>query len=176
MRFCRSCAVLFGFVSLVLFGTGAAAWAGPGDTSTTFTLTSGTLAISVPGSANLGSFATGSTVVSGSLGGITVNDTRGALVAQWSASVASTDFTTGTATSNETVTKANVAYTTGVGSSTGTGTFVPVGAASLAVPGVAGTWAGVGNNSTSWNPTVAMTLLGSQVAGTYSGTITHSVL
>jgi hypothetical protein len=167
---------MFGFVSLVLFGTGAAAWAGPGDTNTTFDLTSGTLAISVPASASLGSFPTGSTLVLGKLGSTSVNDTRAALVAQWSASVSSTDFTTGTATANETVAKANVAYTTGVGSSTGTGAFVPVGAASLAVPGVAGTWAGVGNNSTSWNPTVAMTLLGSQVAGTYTGTITHSVL
>ncbi len=134
----------------------------------------------VPASASLGSFPTGSTLVSGQLGSTTVNDTRAALVAQWSASVSSTDFlntTTGGTSASETVAKANVAYTTGLPSSTtGTGTFVPVGAASLAVSGVAGTWAGVGNNSATWDPTVAMTLLGSQVAGTYSGTITHSVL
>jgi hypothetical protein len=177
MRSRRACAVIVGVVGLVLFGAGAPAWASPGDTNTTFDLTSGTLAITVPGSASLGSFATGSTLVSGQLGGITVDDTRAALVAQWTASVASTDFTTGTATANETVSKTNSAYSSGSATSaTGSGTFTTGAAASLLVAGTAGAWAGVGNNSVSWNPTVSMTLLGSQVAGTYSGTITHSFL
>jgi hypothetical protein len=176
MRFFSFCAVLFGFVSLVLFGTGAAAWASPGDTNTTFDVTAGQLAISVPASAHIGSAAAGSATLSGQLGSVTVTDGRGALSAVWAATVSSTNFTTGTATSNETVSKANVSYSSGAASSTGTGAFTPSVAVSLAVPGTAGAWVGTAVNQSSWNPTLTMTLSPSQVAGTYSGTVTHSVL
>jgi hypothetical protein len=33
----------------------------------------------------------------------------------------------------------------------------------------------VGNNSVSWNPTVTINIPSAAVAGTYSGTVTHSV-
>jgi hypothetical protein len=36
--------------------------------------------------------------------------------------------------------------------------------------------AGIGNNTATWTPTVSFALISSQVAGTYSGTITHSVV
>lgn len=147
-------------------------------TSGTFTLTSGTLSISQPASASLGSAAVGSLTLSGSLGAVTVTDNRGALTATWTSSVTSTDFTTGGGTTFEKVTAANIAYTAGAAtSSTGVGAFVPgtIAQMSNTTAGTAGTWAGTGNNSVTWNPTLAFTLSASQVAGTYTGTVTHSV-
>jgi hypothetical protein len=59
----------------------------------------------------------------------------------------------------------------------GLGAFVPGSSTTgLAAPGTAGSYTGdAGNSSTTWNPTLTFTLASSQVAGTYSGTITHSV-
>lgn len=161
------------------------------DTSAYFTITGTGLAVSAPQPAegvNLGSVAssdllTGSPVVSGSLGAVTVNDGRGALVAAWTATVSSTEFVNEDAgaevAANEKVALANISYLSGVATSTsGVGTFAPGAALTMdLLPAlrVAGTWAGSGANSVTWNPTVTMTLLNSQVAGKYVGTITHSV-
>lgn len=153
------------------------------DTTTTFTLTAGALGISVPASASLSSAAAGAASLTGQLGTVTVTDARGALVSTWTAGVSSTDFlntTTGGTTANEKVVKANVGYASGVGTAGlgQVGAMVPTGAVTPVALGSAATgasWTGVGNNTVSWNPTLTFTLLPSQVAGTYSGTITHSV-
>src|SRR4051794_17434507 len=85
-----------------------AAHAAAGDTIATFTISGGTLTISVPNSTvNLGTVAAGSLAASGSLGSTTVTDQRGALVAAWTVTVTSTDFTTGGGTTPEKVTNAN---------------------------------------------------------------------
>lgn len=165
--------------------------AGSGDTPSTFALTGSVtgLAISVPDGStspvDLGSATTGAASLSHALGNVTVTDTRGALAANWSVSGSATDFTnstTGGSTADETVTKANVGYWAGVGTAQAgqVGAFVPAGLVtapvSLAGAGASvGQWAGVGNNTVTWNPTITFTLLPSQVAGTYTGTITHSV-
>lgn len=164
-----------------------AANAGAGDTPSTFTLSAtGGLSIAVPDGSvtpvNLGSASTGAATLSHTLGNVTVTDGRGALPATWTATASSTNFTTGGATANETVAKANVGYYAGVGTAQlgQIGAFVPAGTAltpvALAGSGAnVGTWAGTGNDTVTWNPTITFTLLPSQVAGTYSGTITHSV-
>lgn len=163
-----------------------AANAGAGDTPSTFTLTAGSLSIAVPDGSvtpvDLGSAGTGAASLSHSLGNVTVTDGRGALSATWTAAAASTDFTTGTQSTDETVTKANVGYYAGVGTAQvgQVGVFAPLGLplapVSLAGTGAnVGTWAGTGNNTVTWNPTITFTLSPSQVAGVYSGTITHSV-
>jgi hypothetical protein len=155
------------------------------NTTVTFTLSGGALSISAPGSANLSSStATGSPSLSGSLGSTNVTDGRGNLVATWTVTVTSTDFTTGGATANETIPKANASYSSGVATATtGTGAFTPgvVAALSGTLPAtqIGGAWAGVSNNSATWNPTIGVTLLNGNnttaVAGTYTGTITQSV-
>lgn len=150
------------------------------STSATFTLTGGSLSISEPATANLGSAATGALTLSGSLGTVTVTDQRGALAANWTASVISTNFTTGASPGTyQTVTAASIAYSSGTATLTGTpvGAFTPgvIAQMSSTTGGVAGVWAGTGNNTVSWNPTLTFTLSPSQVAGTYSGTVTHSV-
>jgi hypothetical protein len=153
-----------------------------GDTTTTFTLTAGNLAISVPGSASLGSVSTGTGTTSAQLGSVSVSDGRGALLGSWTASVASTDFTTGGATANETIAKASLDYWSGAATSTtGTGTFTPgqLLAANKQTLGSSRTAFSatvvVGNNTAAWNPTMIVNIPAQAVAGTYSGTVTHSV-
>jgi hypothetical protein len=163
----------------------AACLASAGCTSATVTINGGsTLAIAVPDGSvtpvNLATVATGATTASGSLGNVTVTDTRGALVATWTASAVSSAFTnstTGGSTANETIAATNVTYSAGLGTAAAgqVGAFAPTGVTPVAVSAPVGAWAGAGNNTVSWNPTMAFVLLPSQVAGTYAGTITQSV-
>ncbi len=152
-----------------------------GDTTTTFSLTAGGLNLSAPASAALGAGAIGANV-SAPLGSVTVSDARGALVAAWTATAVATNFTTGGATAAETVDKTLVDYWSGL-STASTGTAVATPGQILAANAVAmnagktaySLTAGVGNNSTTWAPTLVVKVPSTAVAGSYSGTITHSV-
>lgn len=168
-------ALAVGAAALV-FASPVAHAATSGSTTGTFTLSSGSLSISAPATANLGSAAVGSLTLQGALGNVTVSDQRGSLADSWTTTVSSTSFTTGTATASETVATSNIAYTAGLPTtSAGSGAFTGGVLANLSAAGTAGQWAGTGVNTVAWNPTITFTLLGSQVAGTYTGTITHSV-
>jgi hypothetical protein len=160
-----------------------------GSTVATFTVTGGTLQISVPSGTNaapdtLGgaNAAAGALSTSGSLGTVTVTDNRAALVAAWAVSASSSAFnniSTGGSTTQEVVPASSVAYNATVAPgpvTSGTGTIAPLSVSSLAVSVPVATWAGVGVNSASWNPTIGFTLLPDQVAGTYRGTITHTLV
>jgi len=160
------------------------AWTSPAEaagTTTTFTVTAGALSISAPASVALGSVAAGSSL-SQSMGAVTVTDARGALDASWTASVVSSDFTTGGGTPAETVPAGDVSYWSGLATTTsGLGAPVPGQAtALLAVPIASATTAfahpvAVGNNSSTWSPTLVIAVPAAAVAGTYTGTVTHSV-
>ncbi|MFN2538749.1 MAG: hypothetical protein ABR549_11490 [Mycobacteriales bacterium] len=145
------------------------------------------LTISVPAAASLGSASTGAASISGTLGSVTVT-TGGSLSlsgsSQWTATVVSTAFTTGQATSAETIPASSVGYTSG--SVTATSGL----AANLCTPGQLVTPVAIGtaqtamtcgsvplltSTSVTWRPTVQISLPASAVAGTYTGTITHSV-
>ena len=178
---------VLGIRLVALAGTLAATLASPaqaattGDTTTTFTVQAGALSIAVPASAAVGSGTPGSSF-SGQLGAVTVTDTRALLTASWTATVSSTDFTTGGGTAAETIAKANVSYWSGLATSTsGVGVFTPgqataVQAQSLSVPRTAFTLtAGTGNNTAAWNPTLVVSVPAAAVGGTYTGTVTHSV-
>jgi hypothetical protein len=152
--------------------------AGP-DATQTFTLTvvAGSLSITVPGTANLGSGALGSTV-SGALGSVQVIDNRGSATAAWTATVSATTFTSG----GRTVPLANLQYWSGASTATtGTGTFTAgqanVGAAQvLSTSRTAFTLtSGNGADTATWNPTLVVTIPITLVPGVYTGTITHSV-
>jgi hypothetical protein len=145
-------------------------------------LTAGALSISAPASASLGSVGTGTATTSAQLGSTSVTDNRGTLLGTWTASVSSTDFTTGTATADETIAKAQADYWSGATTSTsGIGVFTPgqllaANKVTLAAQRTAfSASALVGNNTAAWNPTVIINIPSDSVAGTYSGTITHSV-
>lgn len=151
-----------------------------GGTIATFSITAGSLDIVVPGSTvplATGTIATGALTASALLGAVSVTDNRGLLVGNWTTSVSSTAFVTGSSTPDETVTPARIAYLAGTATATsGDGVFTPAASTPLAAtPATAASYVGVGNNTATWNPTLTFTLLSSQVAGLYTGTVTHSV-
>lgn len=144
------------------------------DTTTTFTITAaGGLSISAPESADLGSVASGTSSVSGSLGAVTVTDQRGLILGNWSATASSTAFVHDSSADFD-IAKAQATYASGAVSGDGGGAAGGLGG-SLAAPVVAATRVGAGNNTATWNPTVAVALSPTEVVGTYTATITHSV-
>lgn len=149
----------------------------------TFGVSTGLLSITVPATANLGSGAPG-TAISGQLGTVTVSDQRGALLGSWTASVTSSNFTTGNASAAETISAGAVSYWSGQSTAnSGLGAVVPGQANAGAATALSSTTpitafskiVGVGSNSTSWNPTLIVNVPAAAVAGTYTGTVTHSV-
>ena len=167
-------------VALVL---GLAAPAAAEDTIVTLTVTAEDgLSIAVPATANIGSANPGETA-SGQIGPVTVTDERAALNANWTASVIATDFTTGGGSPAETIPNINVLYWSGPATATaGNGTFTPgqVAPAEAQIINVPRTafshTGGSGDNSATWNPTLVVNIPESAVAGTYTGTVTHTVL
>lgn len=169
-----------GLAIAALVGFGGPAHAAPGDTIATFAITAGSLSISVPASTvalGTGTVNTGASTAAGQLGTVTVTDNRGALVNTWTTTVSSTTFVTGTSTTSETVALANIAYSSGAFTShSGLGVFVPGSLATMTSAGTGAAYTGAaGNSVTAWNPTLTFTLISSQVAGTYTGTINHAV-
>jgi hypothetical protein len=146
------------------------------QTTTTFSLTSGALSVTAPTSADLGTADLANSSLAGSLGTVSVDDQRGESLASWTVAVSADAFTTGAGTASETVPATALAYDPGVVS--GSLTTLPVGTAvsdlSMAKTVVTLT-DGVGSNTASWAPTVTVTIPDGIVAGSYSGTITHSI-
>jgi hypothetical protein len=153
-------------------------------TSVTFSLTGGTIAISQPAgpTALTGGALAGlaGTALTGSLGNTTVTDQRGGTTG-WNSTIAqTTTFTDGTTTIPVGNTKAWVASAivpTGV-AVVSAGTRVSQ-ATGLALTAGAQTFvsatAVVGNNSATFNPSIAVTIPSDATAGDYSGTITQTV-
>ncbi|MDG9673375.1 hypothetical protein [Micromonospora sp. DH14] len=164
---------------------GTPAMAAPSDTTDVTFLLEGSLDITAPPTADLGSGVPGGTI-SAQLGEVAVNDSRGAADASWTASVVSTDFTTGAAAADQTVLASQVDYWSGptVGTPTGNGTFSPQQTTSAAAAPLDNTTlldayihtGGSGGNTASWNPTLVVNVPLANLAGTYTGTVTHSVL
>ena len=152
----------------------------PGSPSPGCTVTipviAGPLTITAPPTAALGSAAPGSTLTA-ALGTIQVTDNRG-FGAGWTATVASTGFTTGTGTPAETIPAADAQYDiTALATTTGSATFIPIPATQLsASPQPVVSAANVaGNTTVTWDPTINLTIPGSAIGGAYTATITHSV-
>lgn len=108
---------------------------------------------------------------------MTVSDQRTGSLRSWTASVSSTDFITGSGQGAADITAANVSYNPGLATATsGVGVFAPglAGAIGTARTGFTAS-AETGLTSVTWNPTITVTLPSTAPAGTYAGTITHSV-
>jgi hypothetical protein len=163
--------------AVVLAQDAAAARADSSPTTATFTINGGSLSITTPGSASLGTVTVGAPSVSAALGTVTVSDQRAQLSGSWTATVSTSTFTTGAGTAPLTIPIANVGYVPGSASTTsGTGTFTPGSGGALSTAQTAFTaTAETGVTSCSWSPTVTVTLPSAVVVGTYTGTITHSV-
>ena len=180
MRKALAAPIAVGVLGLGALAIPAAAQASTGPTTTTFGVTGGPLTITTPDTASLGTMTAGTdTSVSGSLGTVTVTDDRAPLNGSWTASVISSDFTTGGKTAAETIPAADVTYAPGSVTGT-TGTVTPAAGPGGALGGgtaltAFSASAEDGISSVSWNPTITVTPPASAVAGTYTGTITHSV-
>jgi hypothetical protein len=160
---------------LLTLGVAPQAMAAP--TTAIVTITGGSLSITVPATADLGTrtnTVTGGTI-SGSLGQVQVNDARSAAAGSgWVASVISTAFTP---PSGPTIGAAAVGYTAGPITKVGTATFTANDPPDLTGAVAAVTASGItGDNSATWNPTIDVAVAGGKAAGVYSGTITHSVV
>jgi hypothetical protein len=138
------------------------------------------LSISVPGSANLGSTSVGSATRSAQLG--TVTGSGGGLTLAFTATVSTSVFTTGGATANETIAKSQIFYWSGTATSTSgvilsntPGQANAAAAVPLTVSAIAFAASGAAAFSVSWNPTIVVHIPSNAVAGTYAGTITHSL-
>lgn len=171
---------LIGIAAVV--GAFPASTAQAADTTVTATVEAGGLSISVPVTVDLGAGSPGTTV-SGSVGSVTVTDARAALEASWTASVSATAFTTGGGTPAETISNADVLYWSGPATATtGSGTFTPGQPTSGDAESLDSSrttfslTGGVGNDSATWNPTLSMNVPASAVAGTYTGTVTETVV
>jgi hypothetical protein len=152
-------------------------------TTMTVTVTAGALTITVPdGPVSIGSAAPGAQA-SGQLTPVTVNDLRATLSTSWIASVSSGNLTTGLSSGPETIPNTAILYWSGLATATtGTGTFTE----GQANAGAAQTMdasrtaysmtAGTGNTTATWNPTLVVNIPAGVVAGTYTGTVNHSVV
>ncbi|GII33514.1 hypothetical protein [Planotetraspora mira] len=156
------------------------------NTTTTFDVTAGALEITVPDTAVLATDGSPGGFAYGQLGDVTVDDERASGTPTWTTTVTSTDFTTGAAAAGETVSNASVYYCSGDATTSGNGTFT-AGQTGCAVPPPAtgqtldtsrtaySHTGGTGNNSATWNPLITAAIALSNVAGTYTGTISHTV-
>ncbi|MFD1547587.1 hypothetical protein [Nonomuraea guangzhouensis] len=158
----------------------AAAGAIGAATNSTFALHANTLTITVPASSNLGNGTHGNSL-SAILGTITVEDGRNGSMT-WTATVTSTNFTTGGGSAGETITKGNVSYWSGPttfssgGGSRFPGQLTPADKVPLSSPVTAfrGTKAPLAT-VTSWQPTLVVSVPIAAVLGRYTGVITHTV-
>jgi hypothetical protein len=140
-----------------------------------------TVSITVPSSTNLGSVPTGSGSLSTQVGPVTVTATGilGVVLPSFTATVSSTSFT---AAGGQTISASSISYWSGPTTSTSGGQTATPGQATaaqaqtLAAPVTAFNSVGlVLTITTTWNPTIVVNIPPAAVAGTYSGTITHSV-
>jgi len=161
------CKVVSALVVLTTFGVPVAAQAA--------------LSINVPPSANLGSTSTGSSSKTAQLGTVTVT-ASGIVAPSFTATVTTSVFTTGGGSANETIQKSSISYWSGPATvAIGTLSVTPgqanaAAAQTLAVSRTAFSAVGLLLSITvAWNPTLIVSLPSSAVAGTYTGTITHSV-
>ena len=150
------------------------------ETDVTFDVPSGGLSLSAPAAANLGT-ATPSvlgTTVSGQLGETVVTDLRGSVAGAWTVTVSVSDFTTGTGADNQRIGKENVSVFSGVATTSGVAAVVPTTALTPAGDGgtLLSATAIVGSMSATFNPTAEVSVPSTAAAGTYTGTITQTVL
>jgi hypothetical protein len=138
--------------------------------------------VAVPGNANLGSATIGGTLTA-QLGLVTAS-AGGILGVQVTASVVCSDFKTGSGSAAETISKNNVFYWSGPATA-----FVGlVGSGSPGQPTSADQVSCATSNeafqgqalllavSVTWNPTIVIHIPASAVQGTYTGTVTHTVV
>ncbi|MFD5276345.1 hypothetical protein ACFWIX_02160 [Pseudarthrobacter sp. NPDC058362] len=145
------------------------------DTATTVVVTGGGLSITAPATAALSDAAPSSTATA-NIAGVQVTDTRAGTIG-WSATVRSTDFTPSVGGAGSIPATAAAYIPSGMASVTGLAVVTPSSQSDLSTPKTVQTATMVvGNNAASWTAAFQVAIPSTAVAGTYSGTLTHSVL
>ena len=163
MRVGRRIGVIAGIAVLIVLGTP--------------TLAQAALAITVPSSVSLGSVPSGTTTLSNRLGPVTVT-ASGLVAPSFIATVSSTEFTNG---SGQTFPNSSISYWSGPATAAlvqnpTPGQLTAGDKQDLSVSRTAFRSSGLALSiTTTWNPTIVVAIPPAAVAGTYSGTITHSV-
>lgn len=164
---------LIASAALVLLSAGPA-MAAEGDTDATFEILAGALEISAPASVDLGTkpaTAAGG-VLTQELGAVTVTDGRGVALG-WVASASSTDF----AGPGGGVPASAVDYASAPSTTVGNVDVTSTDVSGLDTPkAVETTVLAVGANSATWVPTLTVNVPAGALSGTYTATVTHSVL
>ncbi|MDQ6715840.1 MAG: hypothetical protein M3Z83_07010 [Actinomycetota bacterium] len=158
--------------------TASAAGAASAPTPVTFAVAVGTLSISAPiGSVSLGTNGVPGGTLSLPLGTVTVTDARAGTTG-WLATV----DTVAWVGPSQTIPKTAMTYLPGTATLllgqvavVTPGSLTPVAFGGSALTAQTAN-AVVGNNTAGWNPTLSVAIPGTALAGTYSGTVTHSVL
>lgn len=139
------------------------------------------VAITVPATVDLGSGPTGANTRSVQMATVTVT-ASGLLLPSFIATVSSTNFTTGAGTPAQTITKASLDYWSGpVTAFTGAQTAVPGQLTALQAQPLSASLTAFSSTglvlsiTTSWIPSIVIRTPSAAVAGSYTGTITHSV-
>ena len=145
------------------------------DTNVTFTIAPGGLAIdNAQTDVTLSSTNSAlGTTAAGSLGNITVTDTRNLSVG-WIASGSTTDFTHSNGTN--TISKLQATMTQASTLVTNTNVTLFVGAVATGAGGVLGTATAVGSNAGTFAPTISVLAPVGTVTGTYTGVFTSTVI
>ena len=153
--------------------------AGADITTATFTLTTaGVLSISAPTGTPV-SLATQmssnhASTVSGQLGTVTVSDQRGG-AQTWTATAISSAFTPTIGPAVTAIAASAVSYSVGTITQSGVvATGVDAPALTAVVTVVTGVVTGL--STASWNPTISVAVPAGALPGTYTATITHSVV
>jgi len=176
--------LIIGTVSALAVGLGAAPAlaANPSGTDVTFEIQAGGLDLTTAADADLGDTAVSGAAITATLGAVSVLDTRASADSSWTATAVSSAFVTGAGTGTSLIAATNVRYWSGaVTANSGTGTAtgqqltapasVQIDTAKSAVVNAGGS----GNNTVTWSPTLIVNVPISNVAGVYTGTVTHSV-
>jgi hypothetical protein len=163
---------------LLTLGSIAPASADDDDTTLTVTVVGGELEISVNSATrNLGTVENtpDGTIVTGSLGEVTVRDNRNAPEgSSWVATAVATELKP---KKGRGISAGNISYSPGRVDKQGTCTVRASETVNLKRSQAVVTASEIsGNNVASWTPTISVKIPAGVVAGTYKGTITHSVL
>jgi hypothetical protein len=163
---------------LLTLGSITPAAADDDDTTLTVTVVGGELQISVKSATkNFGTVENtpDGTVVSGSLGEVTVLDNRNAPDgSNWVATASATKLESKKGSG---ISAGNVRYSAGTVNTEGTVTVQTSETVTLGRPRAVVTGSEIsGNNQARWTPKITITIPAGVVAGTYTGTITHSIL
>jgi hypothetical protein len=146
----------------------------------TFTVNVGGLTITAPASVDLGSGAPGTTITHNLGGNVVVTDLRASIGGGWTATASSTDWARvgGTGTTDEIIPAGDASYTLGTIIATGTSNAATEGHDLTALSGAPQdviTATVTGNNTATWDPTIAVAVPATIVGGTYSAILTQSV-